>query len=133
MLTSRMPNKQSVSGNRAVGSLGEAHAARFLRAAGYEIIGRNVRTYLGEIDIVARKHKRLFFVEVKTRRGEYYGPPYNLITRKKKRKLVQCAFTYCGMKGIDGALWQIDVISVELHGAQGNVKKIGHFENAIEE
>lgn len=133
MLISIMPNRRSASGNRAVGNLGEGHAARFLRARGYEIIGRNVKTYLGEIDIVARKQKILIFAEVKTRREGNFGPPHNLITRKKKRKLVQCAFVYCDMQGIDGALWQIDVISVELYRASGSVKKIEHFENVIEE
>ncbi len=38
-----------------------------LRFAGYRILARNVRTPVGEIDLVARRGKTLAFVEVKAR------------------------------------------------------------------
>ena len=133
MHTSTRANNPGRSGTRAVGSLGEEIAARFLRAKGYKITGRNVKTYLGEIDIVAERRGTIIFIEVKTRRSDGFGPPYNLITRKKKKKLIQCTFSYFGLKGTKDKPRQIDIISVELDNASGNVKQIEHFENAIEE
>ena len=71
--------------NRVVGKLGEDIAARFLSRKGYAVIGRNVKTFVGEIDIVARKGSFIIFIEVKTRGTNSLGPPYLSITKKKKR------------------------------------------------
>ncbi|MFA5901755.1 MAG: YraN family protein [Hyphomicrobium sp.] len=49
------------------GHLAELFAAVALIAKGYRIIGRNVKTRAGEIDIIAVRGKRLAFVEVKCR------------------------------------------------------------------
>lgn len=119
--------------NRVVGKQGEDIAARFLARKGYKIIGRNVKTFVGEVDIVARKKSFIVFVEVKTRKNESFGPPYLSITEKKKRKLVQCALCYLKMKNVLNMPWRIDVVSIELDEFSGFVKKIEHFENAIEE
>jgi putative endonuclease len=49
------------------GRLSETLAAAALIAKGYLILGRNVKTRTGEIDIIAVRGKRLAFVEVKRR------------------------------------------------------------------
>ncbi|WP_114388914.1 YraN family protein [Notoacmeibacter marinus] len=49
------------------GARGETLAAWFLRLKGYRILGRNVRTPLGEIDIVAKRGDVIAIVEVKAR------------------------------------------------------------------
>jgi putative endonuclease len=49
------------------GRLAELLAAAFLVAKGYRILGRRVRTRLGEIDLIAVRGRRLAFVEVKYR------------------------------------------------------------------
>ena len=49
------------------GRMSEALAAAVLMAKGYLILGRNVKTRTGEIDIIAVRGKRLAFVEVKRR------------------------------------------------------------------
>jgi putative endonuclease len=49
------------------GRMAEALAVVALLAKGYLIIGRNVKTRAGEIDIIAVRGKRLAFVEVKRR------------------------------------------------------------------
>jgi len=120
-------------GNRAVGLRGEDATARFLYRKGYVIIGRNVRTFVGEIDIVAKKNSFIIFVEVKARKTASLGPPYISVTEKKKRKLIQCAQCYLKMKGITDTPWSIDVVSIELDESGRHLKKIEHFEDAIEE
>jgi putative endonuclease len=47
------------------GKKGEDKAAAFLEAAGLRIIGRNIRSQSGEVDIVAIEGDILVFVEVK--------------------------------------------------------------------
>jgi putative endonuclease len=49
------------------GRLAEWMAAAALMAKGYLIIGRNVKTRAGEIDIIAVRGRRIAFVEVKRR------------------------------------------------------------------
>lgn len=49
------------------GRLAELLAAALLMAKGYRILGRNVKTRAGEIDLIAVRGKRLAFVEVKRR------------------------------------------------------------------
>lgn len=49
------------------GRFAELIAAVALMAKGYRILGRNVKTRAGEIDIIAVRGKRLAFVEVKRR------------------------------------------------------------------
>ncbi|MEE9500379.1 MAG: YraN family protein [Candidatus Omnitrophota bacterium] len=120
--------------NRVVGKQGENIAARFLARKGYKIIGRNIKTFVGEVDIVARKKPFIVFVEVKTRKNESFGPPYLSITEKKKRKLVQCALCYLKMKGLTDVLWRIDVISIEIKNIFWFIKKIKieRFEDVVE-
>ena len=50
-----------------IGRRAETIAAWYLRAKGYRILARRVRTRVGEIDIVARHRDSLVFVEVKAR------------------------------------------------------------------
>jgi|SRR5665213_671873 len=45
----------------------EARAAAFLMAKGYRILARRFRTPHGEIDIVAKRHNLVAFIEVKAR------------------------------------------------------------------
>jgi putative endonuclease len=50
------------------GRRGEAFAALLLRCKGYRILGRRVKTRLGEIDLIAKSPTGVVcFVEVKTR------------------------------------------------------------------
>ena len=132
--TSRVNNKLS-NGNRAVGKQGENIAARFLSRKGYRIIGRNVRTFVGEIDIVARKESFFIFVEIKTRKIPAFVAPHFSVTQKKRRKLIQCALCYLKMKCLDEVFWRIDVISIEIERIFWfiNKTKIEHFEDAVEE
>ena len=120
-------------GNRALGKVGEDIAARFLSRKGYEIIGRNTQTFVGEIDIIARKKPLIVFAEIKTRKNSFFGPPYLAITAKKRKKLIQCALCYLKMKGITEIPRRIDIISIEIDEFTGNADKIEHFEDAIED
>lgn len=49
------------------GRLAELLAVSVLIAKGYRILGRNVKTRAGEIDIIAVRRGRLAFIEVKRR------------------------------------------------------------------
>ena len=50
-----------------LGLSAESRAAAYLIAKGYRILSRRWKSPVGEIDIVARRHRLLVFVEVKAR------------------------------------------------------------------
>ena len=73
------------------GKEGEDQAASALEAAGLKIIGRNIRSKEGEIDIVALDGEAIVFIEVKN--WSVYGMEdlqYG-INIKKQRKIIKTA------------------------------------------
>ncbi|MDD5427980.1 MAG: YraN family protein [Candidatus Omnitrophica bacterium] len=118
--------------NKRIGKIGEEMAARFLKERGCDILGRNVRTPFGEIDLVARKDGIAIFVEVKTRSSPSLGPPYLSITWLKKKHLVRNALWYLKRYGLSGTDWRIDVASIKLNARLGP-ESIELIENAVED
>lgn len=113
--------------NQSLGQWGEQIASDYLQAIGYEILGHNIRTPYGEIDIVARHGEVFIFVEVKTRTRSDLGLPEEAITPRKREHMLAAAGHYAAEQGIDH--WQIDVIAIE--GKPGKHPKVTHFENAL--
>jgi len=113
--------------NQKIGAWGEDVAAEYLEDHKYTILGRNIRTPYGEIDIIAEKEDFTSFVEVKTRTSKSYGPPEISVTPRKQEHMLAAAEHYAQENGIDH--WQIDVIAVE--GKPGSQPDFTHFENAI--
>ncbi len=95
------------------GRAGEEAAVLALKAHGYVVLERNVRTPLGELDIVARHGDTLVFVEVKTRRSAAFGPPAAAVDRRKQRKLRQLAESFRQSRGLTRVPCRFDVVAVE--------------------
>jgi putative endonuclease len=76
------------------GRWGEDVAARFLAAAGMEILDRNWRCELGELDVVARDGEAVVFCEVKTRRSTAFGDPAEAVHPRKAARIHQLAGRY---------------------------------------
>ena len=73
------------------GTEGEAAAATALAKAGYRILERNLRTPIGEIDILALKSGFLCVVEVKARASDRFGSAAEAVTPAKQAKLRRLA------------------------------------------
>jgi len=116
-----------VKHNQQVGQWGEQVAVEYLVSREVEVIGRNVRTPYGEIDIVAKQGDTVLFVEVKTRTSNKMGLPEESITVRKREHMIACAEHYAAEHEIDH--WQIDVISIE--GKPGTEPVMTYFERAI--
>ncbi|MDR1168095.1 MAG: YraN family protein [Heliobacteriaceae bacterium] len=99
--------------NRALGNSGEDIACRYLEENGYEILERN--RHFGrncEIDIIAKLKKKLIFVEVKTRKSNNFGAPFEAVTKTKYENLVKGVQFY--LKENPYKDCQIDVIGITL-------------------
>jgi putative endonuclease len=97
----------------AIGEYGERVAARFLVAAGWEILDRNWRCSIGELDIVARHGDALVFVEVKTRSSLAFGDPAEAVVGAKAVRLRRLAGQW--IADHPGGRWseiRIDVVAV---------------------
>jgi putative endonuclease len=70
-----------------LGRAGEEAALGVYLAGGYELVARNWRCALGEIDLVLRRGGTLVICEVKARSGSAFGGGYEAVTRAKRRKL----------------------------------------------
>lgn len=95
-----------------LGLYGEKLAGNYLQALGYEIVERNWRCRLGEIDLIVKDKNRYIFVEVKTRNGAGYGHPLEAITETKLRKIRVLVGEWCRSRQISGIEVRIDAVGV---------------------
>ncbi len=108
------------------GEAAEEQAAAYLEVKGYRIVGRNVRTRYGELDLMATQGEDLVFCEVKARHGVGSGSPEESIGPAKQKRLVKLAEAFlwqhpewseapCRFDAIfvrrDGAGWQVQVLA----------------------
>ncbi len=108
----------------ALGKLGEDLAKKRLKALGYRILERNYRCPLGEIDLIARDGDVLVFVEIKTRKGQFFGPAKEAVTRRKKKQLSKVALAYMKSKNLWGSSARFDVVAIEHGDGKGEVEII---------
>ncbi len=117
----------------ATARLGEDIACKFLKKQGFKIIERNFRKGYGEIDIISvdpsiDKEDVLVFVEVKTRKSNEFGDPFEAITPWKLRTIIKTSQFYkLSHPGLPESL-RIDAISVKLSSSQ-MVLGIEHIKN----
>lgn len=95
-----------------LGRHGEQLAVDHLIAHGYEILDRNWRCPLGEVDIVALRGDETVFVEVKTRSGIGFGHPLEAITAEKLGRLRRLAHAWCAAQGRGTSRIRIDALGV---------------------
>jgi len=110
------------------GSLGEKLAADFLARRGYRILVRNYRTPFGEIDLVAGKGTETVFIEVRTRKSDFFGEPVESLTQTKLKHWRKAAVVYLQEEGISDRPYRFDFVGVDLSGPK---PKISLIENII--
>lgn len=126
------------------GMIGEEAAVKYLKKKGYRVVERNYRTRYGEIDIIcvhqgseplcgsplSGAESTLVFVEVKTKTGERFGEPWEMVDRRKLEQVKRIATMYLKNKRLGEPLCRIDVVGVWLDGSE-KVEKLEHWENVM--
>ena len=69
----------------------ERRAAWWYRLRGYRVLATNVWLAGNELDVVARRGRQLVFCEVKSKAGEKYGDPAEMVSQEKVRRLRRAA------------------------------------------
>lgn len=102
----------------ADGRAAESAAADYLVRSGFEIVVRNWRTRMCEIDIVARKDTEVYFCEVKYRRTINQGRGLDYVTPQKLRQMEFAARTW-----VHHHAWRGDyrLCAVEVSGSNFDV------------
>lgn len=100
--------------NQSIGKNGEEIARVYLEKKGYKILETNKRfSKLCEIDIIALEKEILVFVEVKTRKTDICGHPFEAVTKTKYNHIKQGLFMYL-KENPQYKKYRIDAVSVLL-------------------
>ena len=97
---------------RALGRLGERHAARYLARNGLELLASNVHLAGGEIDLVVRQGQTLVFVEVKSTSEGSWSRGFERIDADKRRSLRRACRAYIQGLSREPCSYRFDGISV---------------------
>ncbi len=101
---------------KELGQEGERVAADYLVGLHFEVLERNYRTRLGEIDLIVRRGDRLLFVEVKTRHSFQKVSPLELIPRQKQLHISKVAQHYIARKRITDLACEFALVIVDYSG-----------------
>ena len=128
--------KVFTSETQKIGEIGENVAVKFLMKHSFTILDRNYTKKWGEIDIVAEKDNKLYFIEVKSVSREtlssvthemlnQHNPEENMHPWKLKR-MARTIQTYLLSKNLDEKEWQVDllVVFLDLKGKNAKIKVV---------
>lgn len=89
-----MEAHKSTANYRARGTYYEGACAAWLERNDYEIMERNFRCRMGEVDLIAKNEGYLVFIEVKFRTNASMGAPYEAVDGRKQMRIRQVARWY---------------------------------------
>ena len=111
--------------NSQKGRKGEDAAVFYLKTHFYKILERNYRCRYGEIDIIAKKGGYIIFIEVKFRKNDESGQPFEAVNSYKQQHIRNTAANYLQSVGLGlDTACRFDVIDI-LN------KRITHYKNAF--
>ena len=102
-----------------LGQAGERLVEQKYLELGFALLERNYifprGIQMGELDLIFTKGQELVFVEVKTRKNEKFGGPFDSVDLNKQRKLVKTAKLYIHFHPKYQAYdYRIDVAAVDI-------------------
>ncbi len=112
------------------GRRAESEAEALLRRKGYKILGRNVRSSVGELDLVAKDGEVLVFVEVKARQTDAMGGAIYAVDGRKRAKLITLASQYLAQRRLVAPVCRFDVVVCQ--GGRDRSGRLEHIQNAFE-
>lgn len=98
--------------NRKVGAEAESLTCTYLINKGYVLRKANHQTKLGEIDLIMNFDRTVVFVEVKSRKSQAWGDPFEAVNKTKQGKIIKVAIQYIIENKIKGMDFRFDVVSV---------------------
>lgn len=130
--------KKFTSDSQKIGEIGEDVACKYLIKKGYLVLERNYTRKWGEIDIIAQKDSKLYFIEVKSRSVNFLSDklagnfkqgvarPEEGMHAWKMKRLSRVVQTYLISNRIGNKEWQFDLFTVflDMYNRKAKVKVI---------
>lgn len=114
-----------------IGSFGEDIALKHLKTLGFDLLERNFRSCRGEIDLIVVKNRAVSFVEVKTRRGDSTGHPFEAITKAKMAAIRATAVEWLALRQVNAISVSFAAVSVVLPKGLGQQPRIEFIEDVF--
>jgi len=110
-------DKDTDMDRQQIGRAAEDAAVAYLESHGVEIIARNFRRRLGELDVVARQRDTLIIVEVRKRTSNRFGGAAASVNHRKQVKLQRAAAQLLQQrKDLAGLRVRFDVVAITPNG-----------------
>ena len=106
------PRPPPANRSQARGRSGEDMAAAWYVRNGYQIVERNWRSRVGEVDLICARDNVLVFCEVKSRCTDRLGAPVEAVTRAKQLRLRRLAAQYLFLHTFGGHDVRFDVAGI---------------------
>ena len=116
---------------QSLGRAGKRQPPVFLERRGLVVLARNLRSRLGEIDLLARDGPTFVFVEVKARRSRVGDPRQAAVDARKRARLVRLALGYLAARRLGERPCRFDVVGVSLDET-GHVTGVRHLRHAFD-
>jgi putative endonuclease len=97
---------------RLLGTRAERVAVRELKRRGYRILGRNLRTPRGEVDVLAEHEGGLVLVEVKSSRDGRRGSPALRVGAATRARLAAAGRWLTAQAAFRGRGFRLDLVAV---------------------
>lgn len=117
-----------MTGSEELGKKGEKIARDYLKKEGYKILAKNWYYDHKEIDIIARQNDEIVIVEVKTREGDYFEEPWEAVSSRKIKNIVEAAEGWLIQEQVDLET-RFDVISIIF--SRDGTFELTHFQGAF--
>ena len=119
--------------DKSLGARGEKAACRYLRRSGYKILARNLRSRLGELDIIVedKRDRSIAIIEVKATVSED-PPPEVHVNRRKQQKISALAGSFVRRYRLQNRRIRFDVVAVVWPSDVPKPTRITHHVGAFE-
>lgn len=114
--------------NIEFGRWGEEKAKSYIEEKGFKIIEKNFRISRGEIDLIAEKENTIIFIEVKTRKNSFFGPPQSAVNFKKQNKIKKVAKYFLVNNNYKDYKKRFDVIAIIYNNKNIDIE---HYKNSF--
>lgn len=107
----------------STGKLAEDIAAQYLEKIGFKIVDRNWKNRYCEIDIIASKQNRIYFVEVKYRKTKSWGDGLAYITPSKLKSMLFAATNWIQATKYSGD-YVLSALAVNAQGVEEFIEEV---------
>lgn len=112
---------------KKIGDRGERVAREYLQKKGYKFLNANYRNRYGELDLVMKDKDVVVFVEVKTKSGDSFGKPEEMVSRWKLNQIKRMGVSWIQEYGWERSV-RVDVVGVVMDYG-GSVESVRHWDN----